>query len=163
MVILKQKRRKKVDAKADDRSRSHKKPRLDLATPAEFRVFSVARQLNQLRARRLAARLKFPMATNSMTMREARMEDIRNIITDNDTGEALRIILDVAVEYAQSNPEYRRTIATITATFLNQKTTMPSQEPDISSKLISLSQRCESKTRMVRRMLDKYSRPDSPL
>lgn len=72
------------------------------------------------------------------------MEDIRNIITDDDTGEALRIILDVAVEYAQGNPEYRRTIATITATFSNQKTTMPSQEPDISSKLISLSQRCET-------------------
>jgi hypothetical protein len=77
----------------------------DLATQAEFRVLSVARQLNQLRARRSAARLKFPMATNSMTMREARMEDIRNIITDDDTGEALRIILDVAVEYAQGNPE----------------------------------------------------------
>jgi hypothetical protein len=85
------------------------------------------------------------MATNSMTMREARMEDIRNIITDDNTDEALRIILDVAVEYAQGNPEYRRTIATITATFLNQKTTMPSQEePDISSKLISSSQRCET-------------------
>lgn len=63
------------------------------------------------------------------TMREARLKDIRNIITDEKgKDEALPIILDFVVKFAQSNPKYRRALATITASFVNQKTTKLSLE-----------------------------------